>query len=72
MGFMKRNVFALLGAVAVLLTAAAALTLSRGTPFASGVGNLKCYDIKGMIEKCSGVDQPPLIERISLRHIQLD
>jgi hypothetical protein len=57
---MNRNVFALFGAVAVLLTATVALTLSRATPFASGIGGLKCYDIKGGIEKCSGVDRAPL------------
>jgi hypothetical protein len=34
---MNRNVIALFGAVAVLLTATAALTLSRGTPFATGI-----------------------------------
>jgi hypothetical protein len=47
---MKRNVFALFGAVALLLTATAALTLSRATLSADSVGNLKCYD-KGGIEK---------------------
>ena len=36
---MKRNVLALFGAVAVLLTATAALTLSRVT--GSGIGDLK-------------------------------
>ena len=40
---MKRNVFALFEAVAVLLTATMALTLSRGAPFATGIGTLKCY-----------------------------
>ena len=67
---MKRNVFALFGAVAVLLTATAALTLSRVTPLGSGIGGLKCYDIKGEIEKCSGMDQPPSIEIKS--HARLD
>ena len=57
---MNRNVFALFGAVAMLLTATVALTLSRATPFASGIGGLKCYDVKGEIEKCSGVDRAPL------------
>jgi hypothetical protein len=47
---MKRNVFALFGVVAVLLTATVALTVSRATLSAGGVGNLKCYD-KGGIEK---------------------
>ncbi|MGO8923134.1 MAG: hypothetical protein ACLQF4_09370 [Xanthobacteraceae bacterium] len=60
---MKRNVFALFGAVAVLLTATAALTFSRVTPLASGIGGLKCYDIKGGIEKCSVVDRQPLIAK---------
>jgi len=46
---MKRNVFALFGVVAVLLTATVALTLSRAT-LSGGVGGLKCYD-KGGIEK---------------------
>ena len=48
---MNRNVFALFGAVAMLLTATVALTLSRATPFASGIGTLKCYDVTGAIEK---------------------
>ena len=64
-GLMKRNVFALFGAVAVLLTATAALTLSRVTPLGSGIGDLKCYDIKGEVEKCSVVDRPPLTVRTS-------
>ena len=54
---MNRNVFALFGAVAVLLTATVALALSRATPFATGIGGLKCYDIKGGIGKCSVDDQ---------------
>jgi hypothetical protein len=49
-GLMKRNMFALFGVVAVLLTATMALTLSRATHFAGDVGSLKCYD-KGGIEK---------------------
>jgi hypothetical protein len=44
---MKRNTFALFGAVAVLLTATMALTLSRAMPFASGIGTLKCYNLTG-------------------------
>jgi hypothetical protein len=56
----------------VLLTTMTALTLSRATPFASGVGGLKCYDVKGGIEKCSVVDQPPFIVRTSVRHTRLD
>jgi hypothetical protein len=47
---MKRDVFALFGAVAVLLSATVVLTLSRATLTAGGVGSLKCYD-KGGIEK---------------------
>ena len=69
---MKRNVFALFGAVAVLLTATAALTLSRVTPLGSGIGGLKCYDIKGEIEKCSGINRPLLIEKTSVDHARLD
>jgi hypothetical protein len=47
---MQRNMFALFGVVAMLLTATVALTVSRATLTAGGVGNLKCYD-KGGIEK---------------------
>jgi len=47
---MKHSVFALFGAVAILLSATVALTLSRATLSAGGVGSLKCYD-KGGIEK---------------------
>jgi hypothetical protein len=47
---MNRNVFALFGVVAVLLTATVALTISRATLSAGDIGNLKCYD-KGGIEK---------------------
>ena len=67
---MNRNVFALFGAVAVLLTVPVALTLSRATPFASGIGTLKCYDVTGAIEK--PCDQPPLIVRTSARPARLD
>ena len=69
-GLMQRKVFALFGVVAVLLTAMAALTLSRVTPLGSGIGGLKCYDIKGEIDKCS--DRSPLIVRTSVRHTRLD
>ena len=48
---MNRNVFALFGAVAMLVTATVALTFSRATPVASGIGTLKCYDVKGGTEK---------------------
>ena len=71
-GLMKRNLFALFGAVAVLLTATAALTLSRVTPLGSGIGDLKCYDIKGEIEKCSVVDRPPLTVRTRVSRSRLD
>jgi hypothetical protein len=64
---MKRKVFTLFGVVAVLLTAMAALTLSRVTP--SGI---KCYDIKGEIDKCSVGDRSPVLERTSVRHTRLD
>ena len=67
---MNRNVLALFGAVAVLLTAAAALTLSRATLFTSGIDTLKCYDVTGAIEK--PCDRPPLIVRTSVRHAGLD
>jgi hypothetical protein len=46
---MNRNVFALFGVVAVLLTATVALTVSRAT-LSAGVGSLKCYNKSG-IEK---------------------
>jgi hypothetical protein len=69
---MKRNGLALFGAVAALLTATLALTLSRATPFASGIGGLKCYDAKGEIEKCSSVHRPPLIERTIVHDVRLD
>jgi hypothetical protein len=49
---MTRNLFALFGAVAMLLTATMALTLSRTTLSAGGVGNLKCYDKSGIEKAC--------------------
>jgi len=67
---MKRNVFVLFGTVAVLLSVTVALTLSRATPFASGIGSLKCYDTKGAIEK--PCERPPLIIRVSARRAPLD
>ncbi len=67
---MNRNAFALFGAVAVLLTATVALTLSRATPLASGIGALKCYDLTGAVEK--PCDRQPLIVRSSVRHARLD
>jgi hypothetical protein len=66
---MKRSL-ALFGMVAVLLSATVALTLSRATLFASGIGTLKCYDIKGAIEK--PCDRPPLIVRTTMRHAGLN
>ena len=50
-GLMNRNVFALFGAVAVLLTATMALTVSRAT-LSNGVGGLKCYDKAGIEKAC--------------------
>ncbi len=47
---MKRGL-ALFGAVAVMLTVTIFVTLSRATLSAGGVGSLKCYDVKGGIEK---------------------
>jgi hypothetical protein len=61
---MNCNVFALFGAVAMLLTATVVLTLSRATPFASGIGTLKCYDVTGTVQPCDR--QPPII-RTSVR-----
>jgi hypothetical protein len=49
---MKRNVFALFGAVAVLLTATVALTVSRATLSVGGVGSLKCYGTTGIEKAC--------------------
>jgi hypothetical protein len=49
---MKRSVFTLFGAVAVLLTATAALTLSHATLTGGGVGSLKCYDKVGIEKAC--------------------
>jgi hypothetical protein len=51
-GLMKRNAFALFGAVAVLLTATVALTLSRATLSAGSVGSLKCYNTGGIEKAC--------------------
>jgi len=56
---MNRNLFALFGVVAALLTATVALTLSRATPVASGIGTLKCYDVTGTNEK--PCDRQPLV-----------
>ena len=66
---MNRNVFALFGAVVVLLTATVALALSRAT-LVSGIGTLKCYGVAGAIEK--PCDQPPLIVRTKVRDARLD
>jgi hypothetical protein len=67
---MQRNVFALFGIAAVLLTATVALTLSRATPSASGIGTLKRYGVRGTIEK--PCEQPPLIVRTSVRNARSD
>jgi hypothetical protein len=48
---MKRSL-ALFGAVAVLLTATVALTLSRATLSVDGVGSLKCYNTGGIEKAC--------------------
>jgi uncharacterized membrane protein len=66
---MQRNVFALFGVVAVLLTATAVLTLSRATPFAAGIGTIRCYGVTGAIEPC---DRRPLVVRTSLRNARSD
>jgi hypothetical protein len=50
-GLTKRNVFALFGVVAVLLTATVALTVSRAT-LSAGVGSLKCYNKSGIEKAC--------------------
>jgi hypothetical protein len=50
-GLMNRNVFALFGVVAVLLTATVALTVSRAT-LSAGVGSLKCYNKSGIEKAC--------------------
>jgi hypothetical protein len=42
---------ALFGALAMMLAATVALTLSRATLSANGLGTLKCYDITGGKEK---------------------
>jgi hypothetical protein len=49
-GLMNRNVFALFGAVAMLLTATVALTFSRAT--VTSVGGLKCYNTSGIEKAC--------------------
>jgi hypothetical protein len=69
---MNRDVFALFGVVAALLTATVALTLSRAAPLPSGIGTLRCYDVDvaGAIEK--PCDQKPLIVRTSARAARLD
>jgi hypothetical protein len=70
---MRRSLFrpmALFGAAVVMLAAIVAVTLSRATLSASGIGLLKCYDVTGGIEK--PCDQPPLIVRTSVRDARLD
>ena len=51
-GLMKRNVFALFGAVAVVLTLTVVVTLSRATVSSTGVGKLRCYDVNGTEKAC--------------------
>ena len=51
-GLMKRNVFALFGAVAVVLSLTVVVTLSRITVSSGGVGKLKCYDVRGTEKPC--------------------
>ena len=51
-GKLNRNVFALFGAVAMVLTATVALTLSRATLSADSAGSLKCYDTGGIEKAC--------------------
>ncbi len=42
----------LFGAVAVVLSLTVVVTLSRATVSAGGVGQLKCYDIRGGEKAC--------------------
>jgi hypothetical protein len=49
---MYRNVVALFGAVALLLTATVTLTLSRATVSAGSTGSLKCYSTGGTEKAC--------------------
>lgn len=42
----------LFSAVAVVLALAAVITLSRATVSAGGVGQLKCYDVRGNQKAC--------------------
>jgi hypothetical protein len=49
---MRRNLFALFGAVAVLLTATVALSISRVTIAGDSNGNLKCYSTGGIQKPC--------------------
>ncbi len=49
---MRRNLLALIGVIAVLLTAAVALSLSRVTVAGDNNGNLKCYGTGGNQKAC--------------------
>jgi hypothetical protein len=49
---MRRDLLALIGAVAVLLTATVALSLSRVTVAGDSNGNLKCYSTGGIQKAC--------------------
>ena len=51
-GLMNRNVVALFGAVALLLTATVTLTLSRATVSVGSTGSLKCYSTGGTEKAC--------------------
>jgi uncharacterized membrane protein len=42
----------LFSAVAVVLALTAVITLSRATVSAGGVGQLKCYDVRGNQKAC--------------------
>jgi len=48
---MKRSLV-LFSTVAVVLTLTVVVTLSRATVSSTGVGKLKCYDVKGTEKAC--------------------
>jgi hypothetical protein len=48
---MKRSLV-LFSTVAVVLTLTVVVTLSRATVSSTGVGKLKCYDVKGIEKAC--------------------
>jgi hypothetical protein len=49
---MRRNLLALFGTVAVLLTATVVLSLSRVTVAGDSNSNLKCYGTRGNQKAC--------------------